>query len=49
MSSKKGILYRRTSWSEECSGGVYEEYKEGYFNDNKYEGEIENGKPKTLN
>ena len=24
---------------------VYEEYKEGYFTDNKYEGEIENGKP----
>ena len=45
MSSKKGILYGRTSWSEECRGGVYEKDKEGYFNDNKYEGEIENGKP----
>ena len=45
MSSKKGILYGRSSWSEECSGGVYEKDKEGYFTDNKYEGEIENGKP----
>ena len=45
MTSKKGILYGRTSWSEKCSGGVYEEYKEGYFTDNKYEDEIENGKP----
>ena len=35
-----------TSWSEETEDGeVYEEYKEGYFTDNKYEGEIENGKP----
>ena len=45
MSSKKGILYGRTSWSEEPRGGVYEKGKDGYFNDNKYEGEIENGKP----
>ena len=45
MSSKKGILYGRTSWSEEPHRGVYEKDKEGYFNDNKYEGEIENGKP----
>ena len=45
MTSKKGILYGRTSWSEEPQGGVYEKGKDGYFNDNKYEGEIENGKP----
>jgi hypothetical protein len=45
MSSKKGILYgRSTSWREE-SNGVYEKDKEGYFTENKYEGEIENGKP----
>ena len=46
MSSKKGILYGRTSWSEETEDGeVYEKDKEGSFNYNKYEGEIENGKP----
>jgi len=45
MSSKKGILYGRSSWKEECRGGVYEKDKEGYFNDHKYEGEIENEKP----
>ena len=46
MSSKKGILYGRTSWSEETEDGeVYEKDKEGFFNYNKYEGEIENGKP----
>ena len=45
MTSKIGILYGRTSWSEEPQGGVYEKDKDGYFNDNKYEGEIENGKP----
>ena len=45
MSSKKGILYGRISWREESRGGVYEKDKEGYFNDNKYEGEIENGRP----
>ena len=45
MTSKKGILYGRTSWSEEPRDGVYEKDKEGYFNDNKYEGDIENGKP----
>ena len=45
MSSKKGILYgRSTSWREE-SNGVYEKDKEGYFTEHKYEGEIENGKP----
>jgi len=45
MTSKKGILYGRTSWSEEPQGGVYEKDKDGYYNDHKYEGEIENGKP----
>jgi hypothetical protein len=45
MSSKKGILYGRLEWSEEPRGGVYEKDKEGYFSDNKYEGEIENGEP----
>ena len=46
MTSKKGILYGRTSWSEETEDGeVYEKDKEGSFNYNKYEGEIENGKP----
>ena len=45
MSSKKGILYGRSpSWREE-SNGVYEKDKEGYYTENKYEGEIENGKP----
>ena len=45
MSSKKGILYGRSpSWREE-SNEVYEKDKEGYFTENKYEGEIENGKP----
>ena len=47
MSIKKGILYGRSpNWSEKCEGGVYEKDKEGYFTDNKYEGEIENGEPK---
>ena len=42
MSNKTGILYGRSpNWSEECEGGVYEKDKEGYFTDNKYEGEIE--------
>ena len=45
MTSKIGILYGRTSWSEEPQGGVYEKDKDGYYNDHKYEGEIENGKP----
>jgi hypothetical protein len=45
MTSKIGILYGRTKWSEEPQGGVYEKDKNGYFNDNKYEGDIENGKP----
>ena len=46
MSNKTGILYGRSpNWSEECEGGVYEKDKEGYFTDNKYEGEIENGEP----
>ena len=48
MSSKKGILYEvynpNRSWIEEISV-VYEKDKEGYFPENKYEGEIENGKP----
>jgi hypothetical protein len=45
MTSKIGILYGRTKWSEEPQGGVYEKDKNCYFNDNKYEGDIENGKP----
>ena len=45
MSSKTGILYGRLEWSEEPRGGVYEKDKEGYFSDNKYEGEIENDEP----
>ena len=46
MSSKRGILYGRNDhWSEEPQGGVYEKNKEGYFTDNKYAGDIENGKP----
>jgi len=49
MSIKKGILYGRSpNWSEECEGGVYEKDKEGYFTDNKYEGEIENGEPNGI-
>jgi hypothetical protein len=43
--SKIGILYGRTKWSEEPEGGVYEKDKEGYFTDNKYEGEIKDGEP----
>ena len=43
MSSKKGILYGRTSWSEETEDGeVYEKDKEGSFNYNKYEVDIYN-------
>jgi hypothetical protein len=46
MTSKIGILYgRKDHWSEEPQGGVYEKDKRGYYNDHKYEGEIENGKP----
>ena len=46
MNSKIGILYgREDHWSEEPQGGVYEKDKRGYYNDHKYEGEIENGKP----
>ena len=46
MNSKIGILYgRKDHWSEEPQGGVYEKDKRGYYNDHKYEGEIENGKP----
>ena len=45
MCSKKGILYGAYhDWTEEISV-VYEKDKEGYFTDNKYEGEIENGEP----
>ena len=46
MTSKIGILYgRKDHWSEEPQGGVYEKDKRGYYNDHKYEGDIENGKP----
>ena len=46
MSSKRGILYgRKDPWSEKPQGGVYEKDKEGYLPDNKYAGDIENGKP----
>ena len=46
MNSKIGIIYGRGDhWSEEPQGGVYEKDRRGYYNDHKYEGEIENGKP----
>jgi len=38
MTSKKGILYGRSSSRLEESNGAYEKDKEGYFTDNKYEG-----------
>ena len=45
MCSKKGILYGAYhDWTEEISV-VYEMDKEGYFPENKFEGEIENGQP----
>ena len=45
MCSKKGILYGAYhDWTEEISV-VYEMDKEGYFPENKFEGEIENGEP----
>ena len=45
MCSKKGILYGvYHDWTEEISV-VYEMDKEGYFPENKFEGEIENGQP----
>ena len=51
MSSKKGILYERLpsvdgrrGWYEGREGDE-EKDKEGYPKYNKYEGEIENGKP----
>jgi hypothetical protein len=48
MTSNIGILYgMKINWSEEPrdGSGVYEKDKDGYYNDDKYEGEIENGKP----
>jgi hypothetical protein len=45
MYIKKGILYGAYhDWTEEISV-VYEMDKEGYFPENKFEGEIENGQP----
>ena len=45
MSSKKGILYGvYNDWTEKISV-VYEMDKEGYFPENKFEGEIKNGQP----
>ena len=48
MSIKKGILYHvgytNEEWVEEISR-VYEKNIDGYFPEDKYEGEIENGKP----
>ena len=48
MSIKNGILYHvgypKKSWVEEISK-VYEKNENGFFPENKYEGEIENGEP----